>query len=100
MGGTRERRFVGTNPKPRNLHENAATPTTLVPAFAAGVHVVDCRSSDVRCGAVLGGNYFNRAIIRLCFFTFIDRDEQVHSFLTVMALHIRFKRLPIEGSKK
>jgi len=42
MGGTRERRFDGTNFKPRNLSENAATPTTMAPAHFAGdrVHAV------------------------------------------------------------
>jgi len=28
VGGTRKRHFIGTNPKPRNLHENAQTPTS------------------------------------------------------------------------
>jgi len=42
VGGTRQRHFVGTNFKPRKLPENAQTPTTPVPAFAAGdrVHAV------------------------------------------------------------
>ena len=33
MGGTRERRFAGTNFKPRKLPENAATPTRRVHAL-------------------------------------------------------------------
>jgi len=32
VGGTRQRRFNGTNFKPRNLPENAATPTRRVHA--------------------------------------------------------------------
>jgi hypothetical protein len=32
VGGTRQRRFAGTNLKPRKLPENAQTPTTMAPA--------------------------------------------------------------------
>jgi hypothetical protein len=39
VGGTRERRFAGTNSKPRKLPKNAATPTTLAPAYFAVVRV-------------------------------------------------------------
>ena len=42
VGGTRERRFAGTNSKPRKLPENAQTPTTMAPTFSVGdrVHAV------------------------------------------------------------
>jgi hypothetical protein len=42
VGGTRQRRFAGTNSKPRKLLENAQTPTTMAPAYFAGdrVHAV------------------------------------------------------------
>ena len=36
VGGTRERRFDGTSSKPRNLPENAATPTSRVHAVLGG----------------------------------------------------------------
>ena len=39
VGGTRQRHFDGTNFKSRKLLENAQTPTTMAPAFAAGVRV-------------------------------------------------------------
>ena len=39
VGGTRERHFDGTNFKPRKLPQNAQTPTTMAPAFVAGVRV-------------------------------------------------------------
>ena len=48
VGGTRQRHFDGTNLKPRELPENAPTPTRRM-------HVADCRNRDARCGAVLGG---------------------------------------------
>jgi hypothetical protein len=35
VGGTRERRFAGTNFKPRKLPENAQTPTSRVHAVLA-----------------------------------------------------------------
>jgi hypothetical protein len=35
VGGTRSRRFAGTNFKPRKLPENAATPTRRVHAVLA-----------------------------------------------------------------
>jgi len=42
VGGTRERHFAGTNLKPRQMLENAQSPTTPAPAFVAGdrVHAV------------------------------------------------------------
>ena len=36
VGGTRGRRFAGTNLKPRKLPENAATPTSRVHALLGG----------------------------------------------------------------
>jgi len=36
VGGTRQRRFAGTNFKPRKLLENAATPTRRVHAVLGG----------------------------------------------------------------
>jgi len=36
VGGTRSRYFAGTNSKPRNLPENAATPTRRVHAVLGG----------------------------------------------------------------
>ena len=45
VGGTRQRRFDGTNSKSRKLLKNAPTPTTPVPVQFAGVRV----------HAVLGG---------------------------------------------
>jgi len=39
LGGTRQRRFAGTNLKPHKLPENAATPTTMAPALFAGDQV-------------------------------------------------------------
>ena len=48
VGGTRERRFDGTNSKPHKLLKNAQTPTTMAPAFFAGdrVHTVLARSGQ------------------------------------------------------
>ena len=39
VGRTRQYHFAGINSKPRNLPENAATPTTMAPALFAGVRV-------------------------------------------------------------
>src|SRR5687767_3194952 len=39
VGGTRGRRFAGTNLKPHKLLENAQTPTTMAPAKFAGDRV-------------------------------------------------------------
>ena len=39
VGGTRERHFDGTHFKPHKMLENAQTPTTMAPAFFAGVRV-------------------------------------------------------------
>jgi len=39
VGGTRQRRFAGTNFKPRNVPENAQTPTSMAPAKFAGDRV-------------------------------------------------------------
>ncbi len=36
VGGTRQRRFAGTNPQPRNLPENAVRPTRQVHAVLGG----------------------------------------------------------------
>src|SRR6266498_4758846 len=36
VGGTRQRRFAGTNSKPRKLPENAASPTSRVHAVLGG----------------------------------------------------------------
>ena len=38
VGGTRQRHFDGTNSKPRNLPENAQTPTSRVHALLGGSH--------------------------------------------------------------
>ncbi len=38
VGGTRQRRFAGTDSKPRKLPENAQTPTTMAPMLV-GVRV-------------------------------------------------------------
>ena len=38
VGGTRERRFDGTNSKPRKLLKNAATPTSRVHAVLGGIY--------------------------------------------------------------
>jgi len=35
-GGTRQRRFAGTNSKPRKLPENAPTPTITTPVLVRG----------------------------------------------------------------
>jgi hypothetical protein len=43
VGGTGERRFAGTNLKPRKLPENAQTPTTMAPAHFAGDRVLACK---------------------------------------------------------
>ena len=37
VGGTRQRRFDGTNFKPRKLPENAQTPTSRVHAVLGGI---------------------------------------------------------------
>jgi len=39
VGGTRERRFDGTNLKPRKLPENAPTPTSRVHAVLASLAI-------------------------------------------------------------
>jgi len=36
VGGTRQRRFAGTNLKPHKLLENAQSPTTIVPVLFRG----------------------------------------------------------------
>jgi hypothetical protein len=36
VGGTRQRHFAGTNSKPREMSENAQTPTRRVHAVLAG----------------------------------------------------------------
>ncbi len=41
VGGTRQRHFAGTNFQPRNLPENAQTPTRRVHAVLGGIH--NCR---------------------------------------------------------
>jgi hypothetical protein len=38
VGGTRQRHFDGTNSKPRNLLENAATPTSRVHALLGNLY--------------------------------------------------------------
>ena len=54
VGGTRQRRFAGTNSKPRKLPENAQTPTTLAPAFFAGVRAGSAPAYAAGVHAVLG----------------------------------------------
>jgi len=39
VGGTRQRRFDGTNFKPRKVPENAQTPIIMTPAYFAGDRV-------------------------------------------------------------
>jgi hypothetical protein len=42
VGGTRQRRFAGTNFKPRKLPENAQTPTRRVHAVLAATLCLKC----------------------------------------------------------
>jgi len=63
-GGTRERHFDGANSKSHKLPKNAPTHTTA-PTYVVGdrVHIVNCRDSDARCGAVLGGGVVDESPI-------------------------------------
>src|SRR6266511_2456975 len=42
VGGTRQRRFDGTSPKPRKLLENAPSPTSRVHAVLGGLYKYAC----------------------------------------------------------
>jgi len=46
VGGRRERHFAGTNFKPRQVSENAATPTRRVHAVLGGVCGMDHFSTE------------------------------------------------------
>jgi len=48
VGGTRERRFAGTHFQPRNLLENAATPTRRVHAVL-GVEELEAFPGSEQC---------------------------------------------------
>ena len=63
VGGTRQRHFDGTRLKPRKLLENAQTPTTLAPAYVAGVRVhavlgrgLGSACQKVCCHSITGSN--------------------------------------------
>jgi hypothetical protein len=47
VGGTRERHFAGTNFKPHNLLENAATPTRRVHAVLAGFRLLILNPKEI-----------------------------------------------------
>jgi hypothetical protein len=84
VGGTRSRHFDGTNSKTRKLLENAATPTTLVPAHFAGD----------RLHAVLGENghsisataNLSVGIIRLIILSEIVRCKYISKELSIIPI--------------
>ena len=67
VGGTRQRRFDGTNFKPRRLPENAQTPTTTVLVLSQG--------SGARCVSLLSFSEYRISTI----------DHKMKGFISIKA---------------